>query len=83
MLLLLLLLLTLLLRGVGVVAHEQFPQHRFADLLDDGIGNPIAIGANCGASNGECVRGAVDAYSLFILGCFGISHIYNKIYLST
>lgn len=27
------------------------------------------------ASNGECVRGAVDAYSLFILGCFGIRHI--------
>ena len=38
---------------------NNFPQHRFADVFDDVIGNVRASGG-IGDIAGDCMRGAVD-----------------------
>ena len=39
---------------------HNFPQHRFADVLDEIIGNALAIGAIGGEIDSASARGVVD-----------------------
>ena len=58
---------------------NNFPQHRFADVFGDVIGNVRASGG-IGEMADDCVRGAVDVL-LFIFRRFGVCNIYNKLYI--
>ena len=58
---------------------NNFPQHRFANVFDDVIGNVRASGGIKDLAD-DCMRGAVDV-QFFIFRRFGVFNIYNKLLL--